>query len=220
MTVVKQGRHRMPGRTADLPHRVELDPVQPDSVAAEETSASEAVESVADGAADGQTATPRRRRARGTILAYLVLPALALALAVGAGVLKWQASSVQSGDAADAAVRAATDGAIALLSYQPATVEQDLGSATNRLTGSFRNAYASLAMDTVIPDAKKRQISAVTTVPAAASVSVRDGHAVLLLFVNQTVIVGNGAPASTNSSVRVKLDRVGDRWLISAFDPI
>ena len=41
----------------------------------------------------------------------------------------------------------------------------------------------------------------------------------MLVFVNQTVIVGNDAPTVTASSVRVTLDKVGDRWLISKFDP-
>jgi Mce-associated membrane protein len=43
---------------------------------------------------------------------------------------------------------------------------------------------------------------------------------VVLVFVNQTVSVGNGVPTDTASSVRITLDRVGDRWLISKFDPV
>ncbi len=42
----------------------------------------------------------------------------------------------------------------------------------------------------------------------------------MLVFVNQTVTVGNDAPTDTNSSVRVTLEKVGDRWLISEFDPV
>jgi Mce-associated membrane protein len=43
---------------------------------------------------------------------------------------------------------------------------------------------------------------------------------VVLVFVNQTVVVGQGAPSDTASSVRVTLDKVGGRWLISKFDPV
>jgi Mce-associated membrane protein len=57
-------------------------------------------------------------------------------------------------------------------------------------------------------------------VPAAASVSATQNHAVVLVFVNQTVIVGNDVPSSTASSVKVTLDKQGDRWLISGFDPV
>jgi Mce-associated membrane protein len=42
----------------------------------------------------------------------------------------------------------------------------------------------------------------------------------VLLFVDQTVIVGKTAPTNTASSVRVTLDRIDDRWLISQFDPV
>jgi Mce-associated membrane protein len=57
-------------------------------------------------------------------------------------------------------------------------------------------------------------------VPAAPSVSVTANHAVVLLFVNQTVIMGNDIPTNTASSVRVTLDKIGGRWLISGFDPV
>ena len=57
-------------------------------------------------------------------------------------------------------------------------------------------------------------------VPAVASISATPSQAVALVFVNQTVTVGNDAPTSTNSSVKVTLNKVGDRWLISEFDPV
>ena len=72
----------------------------------------------------------------------------------------------------------------------------------------------------VIPGAKEKQISAVASVPAAASVSADPGKAVVLLFVNQTVTVGNEVPTDTASSVRITLDKSGDRWLISKFEPV
>ena len=71
----------------------------------------------------------------------------------------------------------------------------------------------------VIPGAKQKQISAVANVPAAASVSANPGRAVVLVFVNQTVTVGSGVPTDTASSVRITLDKVGDRWLISQVRP-
>jgi Mce-associated membrane protein len=74
--------------------------------------------------------------------------------------------------------------------------------------------------DVVIPGAKQKQISAVATVAAVASASAEPNHAVVLVFVNQTVAVGQDAPTDTASSVRVTLDKVGDRWLISKFDPV
>jgi Mce-associated membrane protein len=142
-------------------------------------------------------------------------------LASAAGFLKWQDGSArEAGVARTESVRAATDSTIALLSYKPDTVEKDLDAARGRLTGSFLNAYTSLTHDMVIPGAKQKQISAIATVPAAASTSATENHAVVLLFVNQSVIIGQDAPTSTASSVRVTLDKVGGRWLISQFDPV
>ena len=116
-------------------------------------------------------------------------------------------------------VRVATDGTVALLSYKPETVEKDLGAARDRLAGNFKDSYTSLTRDVVIPGSKQKQISAVATVPAAASVSVTENHAVVLVFDNQTVVIGNDAPTDT-ATVRVTLDRIHGRWLISQFDPV
>jgi Mce-associated membrane protein len=72
----------------------------------------------------------------------------------------------------------------------------------------------------VIPGAKQQQITAVATVPAASSVSASVDHAVALVFVDQTTTVGSGAPTALASTVRVALDKVNGRWLISQFDPV
>jgi Mce-associated membrane protein len=160
------------------------------------------------------------------VFAYRILPAVALILAMGAGYLKWMDNSSRVGDINDTkspayeSTQAAKDSTIALLSYKADTVEQQLGAARDLLTGDFRDSYTSLTNDVVIPGAKQKQISAVATVPAVASVSADPRHAVVLLFVNQTVIVGQGAPSDSASSVRVALDKIGDRWLISKFDPV
>jgi len=164
---------------------------------------------------------PKRRIHWPRVFAFGVLPAVALLLALSAGYLKWMDNSVRDSEIArDQSVQAAKDGTIALLSYKPETVEQQLGAARDLLTGDFRDSYTSLTNDVVIPGAKQKQISAVATVPAMASVSADPRHAVVLVFVNQTVIVGQDAPTDTASSVRVTLDKIGDRWLISKFDPV
>ena len=155
------------------------------------------------------------------MVAFALLPALALLLALGAAFLKFQDSAVRDGNIArEQSVEFAKQSTIALLSYKPDTVEQQLNDAKGRLTGEFRDQYTSLINDVVIPGAKEKKISAVAEVPEAASVSADPGRAVVLVFVNQTVTVGDGAPTATASSVRITLDKVGDRWLISQFDPV
>ena len=176
-------------------------------------------DSVGEISADPAVAERRFRWTRA--VGYGLLPALALLLAPAAGYLKWQDASARDSQVAGAdAVRAATDGTIALLSYKPETVEKDLEAARTRMTGTFLNAYTSLTHDVVIPGAKQKQVSAVATVPAATSVRATADHAVVLLCVNQAVVVGQDASTTTASSVRVSLDKIGDRWLISQFDPV
>lgn len=174
-----------------------------------------------EGARWGRPATPRRRIAWARIVVFGVLPALALTLTLGAGYAKWRNDSVRDAESAGgAALRAATDGTIALLSYRPDTVEADLSAASDHLTGAFRDTYGELTADVVIPGARQRLITAVATVPAAAVVTADVNRAVILAFVNQTTTIGDGAPADTASSVRVTLDKIGDAWFISGFDPV
>lgn len=201
-------------------------PVQSDT--GQDATNIESAESAAgDGSFDGgecpsaEMGTKRKRFCWRATVVYLVLPGLVMLLAVAVGFLRWKDSTVHESDGARIeSVRAATDSAIKMLSYKPDSVESDLTSARDRMTGSFRDAYTQLIHDVVIPGAKQKGISAMATVPAAASVSASPSHAVVLAFINQTIIVGDDPPSSTASSVRVALDRVGDRWLISDFTPV
>lgn len=155
------------------------------------------------------------------VLAYGVLPGLALVVALAAGYLKWLGGSAEDSAALRAeTVRIGSEDAVALLSYKAESVDKDLGAARERLTGDFKDAYTTLTRQVVIPGAKEKHISAVAKASAAASVSATASHAVVLVFVNQTVTVGEGVPTDTAPVVRVVLDKVNDRWLVSHFDPV
>ena len=180
----------------------------------------------ADDAADNDppavaaTAEPRRIDwAR--ITAFALLPALALVLALAAGWLKFVDNSASDDvSIGTETVQVAKDSTVALLSYQPDKVDQQLTDARSLLTGGFQEDYTELITNVVIPGSKQKQISAVATVPRAASVSADAKKAVVLVFVNQTVVVGADAPTSTASSVRVELEKVDGKWLISKFEPV
>jgi Mce-associated membrane protein len=155
------------------------------------------------------------------VVAFGILPALALLLAAAAGYLKWQDDSVRTAEiAAIETMQVAKDSTVKMLSYKPDTVAEDLGSARDLLTGDFKDSYTELVEKTVIPGAQEQKISAVANVPAVSSISATPDHAEALVFVNQTVIIGDGAPTATASSVKVTLDKVDGRWLISGFDPV
>ena len=163
----------------------------------------------------------RSSRFSWTRLLVAALPILALILALGVGYLKWlDGTARESRAAAEQSIRAASDSTIAILSYKPETVDRDLKAAADRLAEPFRQQYTQLVNDVVAPGAKQQHITAVATVPAAASVSATGKHAVVLVFVDQITTIGNDAPTQSTSSVRVNLEKVDGRWLISQFDPV
>jgi len=204
---------------ADPMEETEVD-AAPEAAVEDEDRAAEATE--VDESDPGDRSTSARRRTRlSSVIAFMVLPVLAMLLASAAGYLKYyDASASEMRSAQQDSVKSASDGTVALLSYKPETVEKDLEAAKSRLTGQFLDAYTSLTHDVVIPGAKQKQISAEATVPAASLISATENRAIVLLFVNQTAVVGKDAPANTASSVRVTLDKVDSRWLISQFDPV
>ncbi|MDG4668139.1 hypothetical protein [Mycobacterium sp. 236(2023)] len=152
---------------------------------------------------------------------FLVLPLLVFAVTGAAGWLKY----LQLRDHALAAARtesvsAAIDTTVAMLSYNSTDAADTLNAARDRLTGALRDSYTSLINDVVIPGAQQKRISAAANVAAAASVDASPQHAVVLVFVNQSITQGQDAPSGTASAVRVTLDKVGTHWLVSGFDPI
>ena len=175
-----------------------------------------------DEASDDEPETRRRPIAWSRVLAYGVLPALALVLALAAGYFRWViASADELALARTESVRVASEDAAALLSYKADSADKDLNNAArDRLTGDFKDAYINLIRQVVIPGAKEKHISAVAKVNAAASVSASANHAVVLLYVDQTVTIGDGAPTDTQPVVRVALDKVNGRWVVSHFDPV
>jgi Mce-associated membrane protein len=211
------------GSTAtDAVDETPADPVSP-AIAVDE------IDDIGSSAASAEAGPPRnhqrppspRRIGWSRVVAYALLPVVALLVVSTSGYLKWQDATLREDRAAHPpSVQAAVDGTVALLSYRPETVEKDLDAAKSRLTGRFLDVYTSLTRDVVIPGAKQKQISATATVAAAALTSQNATHAAVLLFVDQTVIVGKTAPTNTASSVRVTLDKIDDRWLISQFDPV
>jgi Mce-associated membrane protein len=205
---------------SSLDDLAERDDLADEAEAADEADLLDVDETEAD---DDAVEAPVERGSRfsWTRLLVVALPALALIIALGVAYLKWlDGTARESRTAAEASVRAASESTIAILSYKPETVDRDLKAAAERLTAGFRQQYTQLVNDVVAPGAKQQHIAAVATVPAAASVSATGKHAVVLVFVDQTTTIGNDAPTQTTSSVRVSLEKVDGRWLISQFDPV
>ena len=223
------GRHRLP-RAERGPAGAAAAPVNgpsaDDTAGFDEESGSthcepaDDVDNEGDGNAASVTSAPLSGRAM-RVTAFGVLPALTVILGGGAGYLTWTTISANFLQQARVeSVRAATEGAAALLTYHADSVDRDLRTARERLTGRFKTSYTAYTHHVVIPDAHRKHISAVATVPAAASVWTTTNQAVVMVFVNQTFNSDLDPPTATASSVRVTLDKVGGRWLISDFTPV
>ena len=155
-------------------------------------------------------------------LRAVVLALVAVALAAAAAWLFWDSAGRRGAvRAGDDAAQAARDSIVEILSYQPATAQQSLeAAARDRLTGKFLDDYTQLIKTVVLPEAVGKRITATASVPAAAVVSADSHHVVVLAYVDQVMAVGSAAPSQTNSAVRVTMDNLDGRWLISGFDPI
>jgi Mce-associated membrane protein len=153
------------------------------------------------------------------VLVYGLLPTFVLLLAVAAGLLKWRDSSIRVAELArDQSVTAAKNSTAEILTYRYDTIDHDVAATRQRLTGGYLDTYTKRAQQDVIPHAKQQRAVVTATVPAAAAETVAPSHAVVLVFVSQTVKLGDAAPTEAGSSARVTLDKIGGHWLISDFD--
>ena len=153
--------------------------------------------------------------------------ALALALVVAAGLAAWTFFFVYQPDretdaaAADSAIKAASDGTVALLSYSPDSLDKDFATAKSKLTGSFLSYYTQFTEQIVAPAAKQKSVRTQAAVVRAAVSEIHPDSAVVLVFINQTTESKDRPDASfINSAVRVTMQKVDGGWLISSFDPV
>ena len=157
-------------------------------------------------------------------LAPIVLTVLLLA---SAGVASWAyltqfRPDQQTNDAVAAdAIKAASEGTIALLSYSPETLDKNFATAKTHLTGDFLNYYSQFTQDIVTPAAKQKAVKTSAAIVQSAVSELHPGSAVVLVFLNQTTTSKENPDGSfTASSVKVGLTNVNGIWLISAFDPV
>lgn len=128
----------------------------------------------------------------------------------------------QSGAAAQqAAVAAASEATVSLLSYAPETIDEDLAAAQSVMTGEFATYYGRFTADIVGPAARDRGVKTSARVVDAAAMETHHDRARVLVFVEQeTVSKDRPEPAPSASSVIVSLAKVEGAWLVSAFDPV
>ncbi len=147
--------------------------------------------------------------------------ALVVLLAAGAFYLHLQAGRAADRVARiDAAVASAEQRVPAMLSYDAATLDEDLARAEEQTAGDFHDDYARILEDVVRPEAEKRKVTTVATVMATSVVSEKDGRVVVLMFLNQATSHGNGTPQIAGSRVEVTMARSGGDWKVVSLDAV
>jgi Mce-associated membrane protein len=154
----------------------------------------------------------------------LILLAASVIAAVGvaAGVFFFQYRPDRQIDdaAARRAIRAASDGAVATVSYSSDTMDRDFANAKSHLTGQFLTYYDKFTKEIVAPTVQQKHITQTAAVVRAAVSQLHPDSAVVLVFLNETTASKDKSqPLTTPSSVRVTLTKVNGSWLISKLDP-
>jgi Mce-associated membrane protein len=160
---------------------------------------------------------------RGKILPALLVLLVVASAALAAGLLYFQYRPDRATDAAaaKAAITAASEGTVAILSYSPDTFDRDFSSAKSHLTGDFLSYYSKFTQEIVGPAAKQKSVKTSAVVVRAAVSEIRPDSAVVLVFVNQsTLSADRPEPTLTSSSVLVTLTKADKKWLISSFNPV
>lgn len=122
--------------------------------------------------------------------------------------------------AADEVIRAASEGAVALLSYSPDSLSRDFTNTKLRLTDDFQDYYKQFTEQIVAPAAQRGLKTNAHVVRAAVS-ELHPNSAVVLVFINQkTASKDQPEPVQTGSSVQITLSKVKGSWLIAKFDAI
>lgn len=152
----------------------------------------------------------------------VLLGVLALAALLVCGGLGYRAHTARAVEAAGAqALRAATDAAEVVLSYDHRRLDRDVARARGLITGRFEREYMKFVRTAVRPTAERTGAVVVADVRAASVVSASPHRVVLVLFVNQTTTLKQRPePRVDLTRVRMTMERVGERWLVSQVEAL
>lgn len=206
---------------------------------AEDSAPEESDEEVLEGSEDSEDAEGAKRKSlnlrrflRRDLLRVQVnvrpVPVLLILLVlISGGVTAWlyvnQYKPDQQTDpnVARAAINAASDGTVALLSYSPDTLDKDFATARSHLSGDFLSYYDQFTQQIVAPAAKQKSLKTTAHVMRAAVSELHPNSAVVLVFVDQsTTSKDSPDPSMAASSVLVNLALVDGKWLITKFTPV
>ncbi len=179
--------------------------------------------------AEADSPAPVRRLLRGLPrrVRKIAPVALVLLLLISGGVATWlyfkqyRPDQQTNAGTAQAVVRAASDGTVAVLSYSFDSLDKDFANARSHLTGDFLTYYDQFTSQSVAPVAQQRAMKTTAKVTEAAVSELHPDSAVVLLFVDQVSTTKDSAqPSVTLTNALVHLTRINGSWLINQFTPV
>ncbi|HWH29955.1 MAG TPA: hypothetical protein VNU26_13535 [Mycobacteriales bacterium] len=149
------------------------------------------------------------------------LAAIAAVLLVAAAVLGWVVRQDRTEEQArEDALEAAQLAAVEVLSYDHRRIEEDIEQAERLGTGEFLEQYRA-ATEGLAGQAAAGEVVVTTTVQGASVQSASRDRVEVLLFVDQTTVrTGLEQPRVEQNRVRLTLDDVDGRWLVSGLDAL
>jgi Mce-associated membrane protein len=163
----------------------------------------------------------RRSPAKTGIVLLAICAIASVTLATWMYVVQHRSDQQTDPAAQTAALTAATEGSVALLSYSPDSIDRDLTAAKSHLTGEFLTYYSHFTDEIVKPASQKKSIKTTASVARAAVSEMHSDSAVVLLFINQTSMSSDRSePSQLASTVLVTLTKLNGNWLIAKFEPV
>ncbi|REF37314.1 hypothetical protein [Thermasporomyces composti] len=151
-----------------------------------------------------------------------LLAALTLVAVLVSAVLGYRVHTARAVETARVqALRAGTDAAEVVLSYDHRRLDRDVARARRLITGRFEREYTRFVRTAVRPVAERTGAVVRAEARAASVVSASSQRVVLVLFVNQTTTLAERPePRVDLTRVRMTMERVGERWLVSRVEAL
>jgi Mce-associated membrane protein len=121
---------------------------------------------------------------------------------------------------ASTAKKAAEDGTVAVLSYSPDHLTDDIAKAKSYLTGDFLEYYTHFTDQIFAAAARQQQVSTKTNVVRAAVSDMHPDSVVVLLFVNKVSTSKDNPPSMQPTTIKATMKNVEGSWLIAQFEPL
>jgi Mce-associated membrane protein len=169
----------------------------------------------------GRVSKRRRRLSRWRAILLALLLVASTGFGGGYFYTVYRTDLQTDNDATRQAVKAASDGAVALLSYSPETLSSDFANAKSRVTEKYLAYYQQFAERIVGPAAMQGRVTTTASVVKSAASEMHPDSAVVLVFLRQkTASKEKPDPVVTTSAMRVTLAKVNGSWLIEKVEEL